>query len=194
MDNPIPVDVDEYHDVFDATQTVLREYRFDVERKDRRFGVVSSAPLIASSIAEPWYADNTTLAQTAENTLTHQRRTVRVTIEPTDSPQAASPSGYQLRTEVVIERRHLPPRQLTTAAVGGLDFERNNRRLHFARTERGEQLPFWRPVGRDPRLEQRLIRDILIETNRRRSDAAAPAGSSPAADRVPAAGRTDPAE
>jgi len=48
------LDSDQYEAVFDATLAALRESGFRLDRVDRRFGVITTKPLEAGSILEPW--------------------------------------------------------------------------------------------------------------------------------------------
>lgn len=157
-----------YDRAFDATVEVLRDMRFVVDRRDRRFGVITTRPLIASSIFEPWYDDNTTLRQTVRSTLNLERRSVRVELEPrearpdglddsegsaedVDAPPAET---HDLRVTVSVDRRHHPPLELTSAAFGAVQSSP-------LRTEAGLLESRWQPIGRDEPLEQRLARAIL---------------------------------
>lgn len=173
IDNPLGIHHDEYDAVFEATEAVLREYRFEIDRADRRFGVVTSRPMTASSLIEPWYADNTTFDQVLDSSINHHRRTVRVELEPATDDQGDASAGqampiqpgvrtdYLLRVEVYVDRRHVAERQLNTAAVTGVGFAQNTGRTRSLATERGLQTEFWRPIGRDAALEQRLVRAIV---------------------------------
>lgn len=179
IDNPIGLSTGEYHDVFDAGVAVLRDYRFELNRRDRRFGVITTQPLTASSVIEPWYPDNTTSDQVLESTLNHDRRTVRLMIEPIDGgpmdrtatagAAPTTPLAYQLRLEVLIERQHVPDQPLHTAVVGGLGFVRDTTTTHAYASERGSETAYWYPIGRDALLEQRLVRDILNQANLQRA-------------------------
>ena len=167
VDNPIAVGSDEYHRVIDASVEVLRDMRFEVDRRSHRFGVVTTEPRIAPSMSEVWHPDNSTWGQMVESTLNYQRRKVRVTLEPAevlpsaDEAAADDPRQYMMRVEVVVERKQTPERQLTTAAFASLDFHENRAAGHEILTERGLESEFWRPIGRDPHLEQRLVLAIL---------------------------------
>lgn len=165
-ENPAAFAAVDYDPVFDAAVAELRDLRFVVDRQDRRFGIVSTAPLIASSFVEPWHQDNTTAAQILESTLNLDRRIARVELAParSDKPAAEAtqpPTRYELSVQVSIERRVNPPRQLTTSALG---VPRTTNQTALERpvvTERGRQESYWRAVGHDPHLEQRLINAIL---------------------------------
>ncbi len=187
VENPIAITADEYDRVFEAAVDTLRDMRFIVDRKDRRFGVVTTQPLIASAVVEPWHADNTTGRQVWESTLNMQRRTVRVEIEPAvdeaaetadaaQAPAEAAPepapaaaeagaAGYRLRVLVAVDRRHLPNRPLHTAALPRVGAEYADRRYRPLETEAGVEEPSWQPIGRDEHLERRLVEAILTRAN-----------------------------
>jgi len=88
--NPVAITAEEYDRIFEATVDVLRLNQFRVDRQDRRFGVITTEPLIAASALEPWYTDNTTPYQTADATLNYQRRIVSVHLEPADREALAA--------------------------------------------------------------------------------------------------------
>ncbi len=174
VDNPIAVSPEEYHQVIAASVEVLRDMRFEVDRQSHRFGVVTTQPRIAPSLAEVWHPENSTWDQMVESTINLQRRKVRVTLEPAETaPSADEPAGsedlreYMMRVEVVIERKQTPERQLTSATFASLDFNENRAAGHEILTERGRESEFWRPIGRDPRLEQRLVLAILDRAGER---------------------------
>ncbi|MBI1372819.1 MAG: hypothetical protein GC159_08675 [Phycisphaera sp.] len=163
MSNPIAIGTNEYDQVFDATVDVLRDKRYVVDRKDRRFGVVTTEPRIAASVFEPWYDDNSTGHQVAEASLNHERRTIRVEIQPV---KAADDSGaitdrYQLFVQVDMDRRHNPPQTLNSAALGRMSIQQSRRINRPLLTERGIEKVEWSPIGRDELLEQRLVEEIL---------------------------------
>lgn len=158
-DNPAAVPPRDYDLVFDATVAALRDMHFTLDRQDRRFGVVTTQPMLAASVFEPWRADNTTGAQVAESTLNDQRRRVRVTLAP--SAVEEEPAEYHLQVEVTVERRQMPRRQINSAAAVHLKFDEGVNRSRELLTEAGLEKPHWRPMGRDPYLEQRLVADIL---------------------------------
>ncbi len=167
MANPVPVAEHEYDRVFDQAVDVLRRHRFVVERQDRRFGVISTHPQVASSVFEPWRGDNTTARQVAENTLNLRRRRVRILIEPAltadtvEAPDTQRPR-YELFVEVMLEQRQHPPTPLHTAEASlQASYTRDPGRQSLE-TEKGLVASDWRPVGRDAELEQRLVAEILV--------------------------------
>ena len=85
MDNPLPIDAREYARIFDAAVIELRDQGFIINRHDYRFGVITTRPLAAPTLLEPWQRQNTTAYQGLESTLNSQRRTVTVTLELADT-------------------------------------------------------------------------------------------------------------
>lgn len=92
--NPSSVDGQAYDRLYDAAIRLLRDEGFVIDQQDYRFGVVTTRPRTAPTVFEPWHGDNTTAAQTADSTLSHQRRTVTVTLKPDPA---------SVREEVVVD-------------------------------------------------------------------------------------------
>ncbi len=74
VDDPFEVDATDYGRVFDATVRVLRAYGFHVDRHDYRFGVITTRPLSAPSVLEPWHRTHTSESLGSQSTLNHLRR------------------------------------------------------------------------------------------------------------------------
>jgi len=169
--DPPMVAAADYEAALDATADVLRDRGFVVDRRDHRFGVVSTEPLGAATMFEVWKPNNVTADAAVRSTLNDQRRTVTVTLTPAwdrarpdqaqaDAEQADATQAppYLLSVEVLIEQR-----QTVTRRVGGAPGSRAFSYLTAAPLElrrRGIEDEFWRPLGRDPALEQRLAEQI----------------------------------
>jgi hypothetical protein len=188
--NPIEIAAGEYDRVFDASIQTLRDMRFTVERKDRRFGVVTTEPLPAASAIEPWHADNTTSQQVAQSTLHFQRRIVRIELAPAAAD--ARPDAYRMTVRVDVQRRYDAPKELNSAFIGAARFRDVRERNLAQRTETGLEESRWSPVGRDEQLEQRLIASILNLATRQ-PQPAEPAPATPAPNNPPAQPSTAPA-
>lgn len=67
-----------YETVFDATLAALRSSGFRLDRVDRRFGVITTQPLEAGSVLEPWRDLRATPSQAVQSTLNYERRVFRV--------------------------------------------------------------------------------------------------------------------
>ncbi len=161
-DNPTRVGAGEYRETFDIALEVLRDHGFTIDRRDYRFGVITTLPLGSPNLFEVWNDQNTTGQQAVESTLASEQRRVNVNITgrgPTDGPgHAGLESGYMLEVEVVLERRQVPTRRLAGSA-------RRNVFSNLAAPpkeliDRGVTGNYWEVVGRDPYLEARLIKEI----------------------------------
>ena len=161
VNNPLEVAPSEYDRLFEAIVHELRDRGFVVDRRDYRFGTVSTRPVGSPTILEPWRADNTTDNQAFASTVNYQRRQITVTLEPVEpAPGTDQPHRYLLRAEVIVERVVVP----TTYATGSTTGRRVIGKLTRVPTEwqqRGITGHYWRPIGRDPYLEQQLIDAIV---------------------------------
>lgn len=169
----------EYDRVFDAAVAALRDQRFTLDRVDRRLGVITTRPRAASSVIEPWKADNSTPGQAIESTLHYQRRLMRIEflplggIEPATGAQAMPPFGQVspaeplfipaehpgtlvLSVRCIVERSHRPGLQVDTVAV-----RRSNVTLDPSLSERGVARQFWEPVARDAHMETRFKHRVM---------------------------------
>lgn len=154
--NPFQIDDREYARVFDASILVLRDYGFRVDRKDYRFGVITTMPLDSPTILEPWRGLNSTADQASEATLNSDRRIVRVNLEPDPTGQP----DYLLRVEVTVERRQQPQRRLT-GSTDGYRLLGSLSRTPGEWSQRGIGSTYWTPISRDPYLEERLLAAIV---------------------------------
>ncbi len=185
--NPVEIDVTEYDRIFQASADVLKDSGFRIDRQDYRFGVLTSHPRTSPTAMEPWHRDNVTLGQALESTVNFQRRRIHIRLIPTtaapanaesDTPAAVTATlpqdqpaqadaatrvvhdSYMLEAQVVIEQVEAPRRYLTGSTAPG----RMYRNLSAAPDELAQRQiseNYWRPVGRDTHLEQRLVADIL---------------------------------
>jgi len=176
ISNPVEIDVTEYDRIFQASLDVLQDNGFNLDRQDYRFGVVTTHPRPSPSAFEPWHRDNTTVGQAVESTLNFQRRRVSIRLIPapstpanaeSDTPAAAtSPAvtrvsdSYMLETQVIIEQVEAPRRYLTGSSAEGR-MMRNLSASPQALKDKQVSENYWRSVGRDTDLEQRLVADIL---------------------------------
>ena len=67
-DNPLPIDAEEYDRIFDAAIVVLKDKGFAIDRRDHRFGRITTQPLGSPTFAEPWHTTNTTSHQMTRST------------------------------------------------------------------------------------------------------------------------------
>jgi hypothetical protein len=159
--------------MFDAAVAELREAGFVVERRDYRFGRITTEAMDVSTVFEPWRQTAGAQSFASEATLGHLRRRVAVLIDPRDeaAQELDDPTSdgdgttrldtfdYRLLVEVVVERAQKPTQRLSGTAQSQV----------FAPLEetppqwraRGIEQTYWEPIGRDEKLEDRLLRRIV---------------------------------
>lgn len=175
---PVHVVAEEYGRMYQSAIQVLREEGYGIDRQDYRFGVVSTKPLASPTILEPWKRGNTTSGQAMESTINTQRRVVTVSLEPAEARvephgdelsslrelaqrQARAMQGeYLMRVEAVIEQLQIPTRHLSGSTQGRRMFG-HYRGVPAEWDERGISALYWVAVGRDPHLEDRLLKQIV---------------------------------
>ena len=160
--NPFPIHSAEYQRVFRASIEVLREHQFTVARSDYRFGRILTAPQTSATVLEPWHNVNTTSERALESTINEQHRRVAIEIAPEDDPERSSGAGTSFTLAVRAEeyRHRMPRRHLTGSTDGGRIFS-DLATFPSELRAAGIAADYWQPVGRDGRLEQRILADII---------------------------------
>jgi len=146
--------------VFLASQDVLIEYGFEIDRRDRRRAEVTARPMVASHLLELWRRDSTSSYDVIENAM--QKIYIVVTVKV----ERMAPSSNQFMPEVVAQRvRSSTPervphkaRMIATSPGGGEE---------ELRVEGG--VPNFVPLGRDRGLEIRLAANISAASILRRA-------------------------
>ena len=165
-----------YAEAFDAAVEAAAVAGLTPTVRDRRNGVIETAPRIAGSFLEPWRTDNASFAQAMENTITFQRRRARFEFtpagfrprEPAEAPltgpdlfaqheaevdlsRLAGP--LELRVWVYVERAYSPGLRRSTWTRA------RTTRTRIVPAEDEEALPsrYWTPVHRDQAYERRLL-------------------------------------
>ena len=160
--NPVRIAADDYGRLFHASVDVLREYRFRIDRQDYRFGVVTTDPLDAPTIFEPWDSTNSTLKQVEQATLSHLRRTVTVSFDRAeDESDAADGADYELDVSVALQRKSVPVRRLSGKTRRNVFSTLSAVPYEWAK--RGIPAVYWEDIGRDEELERRLLARIIAE-------------------------------
>ncbi len=141
--------------LWEAVQETLRRGRFQIDRVDRASGVVTTLPEVSQHFFEFWRHDVDTPRDRWEATLNSMRRWVEVSLtREGDGPWT------QLAVVVHKERLSSPDRQFNSSGAAYQYF--------------GESLPsttgkskvstkedYWLDCGRDPAMEDYLLREIL---------------------------------
>jgi hypothetical protein len=94
------VPVERYDAVFSTAQGVLTDLGFQLDQVDYRFGRITTQPLDAPSVFEPWRPTQGNLSVSGPSTWNQQRRVVTITLESNSAPAAqAAPSLPSSPTE-----------------------------------------------------------------------------------------------
>jgi len=163
--------------LWEAVQETLRRGRFQIDRVDRASGVVTTLPETSQHYFEFWRHDVDTQRDAWEATLNPMRRWVEVSLTRADDGPWTHPSELRTRLAVVVHKERLtsPDRQFNSSGAAYQYF--------------GEGLPsttgkskvtakedHWLDCGRDPAMEDYLLRKIL---ERSPSEVASTAETSP---------------
>ncbi len=183
-DGTAVIHVSEYHRIFDAAIGVLRDEGMTIDRQDSRFGVITTKPLGAPTLFEPWRPGNRTVGQALDSTVNDQRRQVTVTLSPRPpsrdasvisedgastvidvhaEPTEVAADAFLLRVDVQVERQEVPTNYLTGSMAGHAVMGR----LYVTPEEllrRNVAGSYWQPVGRDVALERRLAAAIIRQS------------------------------
>ncbi|HNQ21861.1 MAG TPA: hypothetical protein PKK06_02080 [Phycisphaerae bacterium] len=141
--------------LWQAVQDTLRAHRFTLDRVDWRAGVITTLPEASQHTFEVWRRDVATWYDFAEATVNPVRRWVEVTVshDPEQPARALS---------VVVHKQRLssPDRQFNCSGAAYRFFAENTpSTTGIARITEGHDR--WVDRGRDPALEEYLLRQTL---------------------------------
>ena len=140
---PAPVPSSNFDQIWDASLASVRDYHFEIDRQDRRAGVITTKPMISSQFFEPWRNELKTADAVAESSLSTVRRTVTINITETSGQYSATPS-------VRVERLSRRGRRVTNTAQFTSAFRATPERGSME-LDRGIDLPsqYWYDIGSD---------------------------------------------
>lgn len=145
-----------FDQVWEACLDSLGDHSFQVDRRDRRFGLIVSQPEIGKQFFEFWRKDAVSSNDVLNSSLHTIRRTVTIRITK------QSPTQFQVDVEAQAQRISSPGSQLNSTAeaielTGRAGVPSSPRRSDYL-SPRGE--PTWVDIGREGALEQAIMRDI----------------------------------
>ena len=104
--------------VWDASCEVMSSYRFTVDRRDRRAGLITTEPMASRHFFEWWRRDKATAAGALENTVQPMYRQVSVQIRKTDEgkyhPVVSVTVSRLLATRRAVDRGVMSRERITT--------------------------------------------------------------------------------
>lgn len=141
--------------LWNASLDVLNRYEFTPDRQDRAAGVIVSVPLSSKQFWEAWRFDTIGTYENAQASLQTIFRKVTVRFV-----RAAAGSRWQVDVQVDVFRLQLPERQVTATSSG---LELYSSKLPTAEGEVVDRSrsAYLEPLGRDERVESRLLEQIL---------------------------------
>lgn len=146
--------------VWQAAHRTLREYRFELDRQDRRAGVITSLPMTGMHFFEFWRKDAARPVELGESTVQTIYRTAKVAIGPT-APGART---YQARVDVLLRRSDKPTQQAASTSRAFSFFNTTGRsRTQKTLLESGwsqDPLTGYVELGHDRSLEAKLTAAI----------------------------------
>ena len=182
----------DFDPLWDACERVARDYLFEIDRRDRRDGVMTTVPMVSAQFFEPWRRELSTFDDVAQSSVATVRRTIRFEVRKASAGKAAtqsdggamgsapvqsvpstestSPDGYVVTPYVLVERQTLAERRVTSVLPYRTYFRSDKNAFGTRETDRSVVLPsgYWYAIGRDKNLEERLAREIAARVNRSR--------------------------
>ncbi len=157
--NPILVRANNDEDCWERTVDLLHDY-FEIERENRLDGMIETRPKVGAGLLEPWHKDSPGLRNRLESTLQSIRRRAFISVTST-------PDGYLVGVEVFKEMEDVVHNGYGNTA-GNATFQENRPLQRDLRTTVGESTPYgWISLGRDTKLEERILVDLQQEFSSR---------------------------
>ncbi len=148
----------------EATKTVLRQMRFNIEKADAQAGVVRTLPLTAGQFFEFWRSDNVDLGNALEANLHTLRRSVLVDFAQADG-------SLRVRCTIRVQRLSLPENEVASVSQAY--------RIHSQSTRTTQRMDLdpsqregmsWIELGDDPKLAAEILRKIAQHIGRPEED------------------------
>lgn len=151
VSNPIVVRGNDPDYVWERTVDVVHAYLFEIERENRLDGVIETRYKTGASWLEPWHPDSVGSDNRWESSLQSIRRKAFISVTPIDG-------GYLVGVEALKELEDVSRAANSPGAATFLD---NNPLQRDLNVVVGQATPSgWIPRGRDPQLEQSMLRAI----------------------------------
>ena len=145
-----------FEDVWQACLDSFEDRGLEIERQDRRFGIIQSKAVVGKQFFEFWRHDTANSDDLLLSSLHTVRRTVSINISKQGAAQ------FQVNVEVHAERAHIAGEHLDCAVEA---FELLDRQGMPASASRRDYIhprkePVWVDLGREETLEKAIMQDI----------------------------------
>jgi hypothetical protein len=147
------ISADHLETVWQAALAELRRHDFPPDRQDRAAGVIVSLPTTSEHWSEPWRRDTADPYGRAQASLHTVQR--QVTVRFVRGPE------WTVEVQVDVLRLSRPDSQITTASSAIQAFSGVLPSTDGSQQIEGQVSERWVPLGRDGRMEERLLRRIL---------------------------------
>ena len=146
-----------FDQVWDACQDSLERRGFEIDRRDRRFGLIVTKPTLGKQFFEFWRNDTADSAELLNSSLHTIRRVVTIRIAK------QGPMQFQVNVEAHAQRASIPADQLDNSAEAFELLSRQGVPTSPTRSDyiRPRPEPIWVDIGREQALEQAIMRDIV---------------------------------
>ncbi|MEZ5942687.1 MAG: hypothetical protein R3C18_14940 [Planctomycetaceae bacterium] len=154
LSNPLFVASNSDDIVWERAVDVLHSYHFEIASENRLARTIETQPRVGASLMEPWHPDAATLADRLEGTTQSIRRTVVVSLQPSEER-----TGYLVSVSVFKEKENLVG--LAANSAGAATFQESaplNRDLDPVVGQTSNSS--WIPLGRDLALEQSILQSL----------------------------------
>ena len=151
--NPVLVPANHPELAWERTVDALHDFKFPILRENKLDGVIETDYVVGSSLLEPWNRDSVGFGNRLESTFQSIRRKALIRLSP--APQG----GYLVAVEAYKEQEDVKGPVANSA--GGATFQIDNPLQRDLNQVVGQAAPSgWIPLGRDPDLEQAMLRRI----------------------------------
>jgi hypothetical protein len=152
---PLPEPQGGYEQVWNTTVRVVDKY-FEIASENRYGGTIETLPETGATLLEPWRRDAVGFYERLEGTFQTVRRRCFVNVQPSPT------GGFLVGVEVYKELENLPAPVYTNFGGGTLLQSIQPLQEQVLDTEVPPSMG-WIAMGRDPKLEARIIADLKAE-------------------------------
>ena len=142
--------------LWDAAEHVSEDYLFQIDRRDRRAGLLTTVPNVSAQWFEVWRRELQTARDKLISSISSHRRTIYWQFEHTGDTYTVTP-------RVIVERQALDEQRIS-GVLSKAYFRRDPLAQFPGSMERDEGIilpeSYWYPVGRDFTLEKKLVEKV----------------------------------
>lgn len=152
----ISIDQASFEEVWDACVVSLKDHGLEIDRNDRRFGVITTKPVVGKQFFEFWLDDTANSDDLLLSSLHTIRRTVTIQVS------SQGPMRFQVAVQAQAERASLPGYQVDSPVEAVELLSRQGVSPYPRRRDyvRPKPKPQWVDLGREPALERNILEDI----------------------------------